>query len=326
MNDRPMIDWLLRGDPAIRWRVHRDLLGSDPDQVASERQRIGTEGWGRRLLDLQHSSGLWSHDQGPRSARGLYMPKWISTHYTLLLLSRLGLAPGHPAAVAGCAALLQRATWLPTGGIRLWTRDVTDVCVCAMVLSFLETFGHDAEVQQRLRSFLLDVQLDDGGWNCERDSDHGSFHTTLSVLDAFRHGPSTPAIEQAVQRGREFFLTHRLYCSHRTGEVARPAFTKFPLPHSWHFDALRGLTCFAAVAAPRDDRLADAIALVRKRQRPDGRWVANARASGQVHFELEPAGNPSRWVTLHCLRVLRWWKYGAPGNRNGEIHGIHNAH
>ena len=34
---------------------------------------------------------------------------------------------------------------------------------------------------------LLDQQLDDGGWNCESirsGSRHGSFHTTISVLDA----------------------------------------------------------------------------------------------------------------------------------------------
>jgi len=307
MSDPSLLDWLTEGDPAIRWRVQRDLLDADPEQVAAERQHIATEGWGRRLLDLQHASGLWSHDQGPKSARGLYMPKWISTHYTLLLLSRLGLESGHPAAATGCRALLDGATWLPTGGIRLWVRDVTDVCVCAMVLQFLQTFDQAHEEQQQLRDYLLGAQLDDGAWNCEQASDHGSFHTTLSVLDAFRHGPSTPEIDRVVQRGREFFLHHRLYCSHRTGEVARPAFTKFPIPHSWHFDALRGLTYFAAVDAPRDDRLADAITLVRKRRRPDGRWTVNARASGQVHFELEPAGRPSRWVTLHCLRILRWW-------------------
>lgn len=27
---------------------------------------------------------------------------------------------------------------------------------------------------------------------------------------------------------------------------------------------------------------------------------------GQVHFEMEKAGRPSRWNTLRALRVLRW--------------------
>lgn len=307
MNDPQVTDWLLRGDPAIRWRVQRDSVDADPDQVADERRRVGAEGWGRRLLERQHSSGLWSHDQGPKSNLGLYMPKWVSTHYTLLLLARLGLDADHPAAAAGCRALLEGASWVPSGGIRMWVRDVTDVCVCAMLLYILETFDHEAEAQRRLRDFLLGAQLDDGGWNCERDSNHGSFHTTLSVLEAFHRGPPSRATDHAARRGREFFLTHRLYCSHRTGEVARPAFTRFPLPHSWHFDALRGLTYFADVGAPRDERLADAVELVRERRRADRRWVANARASGQVHFELERAGQPSRWVTLHCSRILKWW-------------------
>jgi hypothetical protein len=302
-----VLDWLLQGDPAIRWRVLRDLADADPDRATAERRHIATEGWGRRLLDGQRPDGLWSSDQGPKSHRGLYMPKWISTHYTLLLLSRLGLEPRHPAAAAGCRALLDRASWLPSGGIRLWTRDVTDVCVCAMVLSILQAFDQAPDAQARLRSYLLGVQLADGGWNCRMDSSHGSFHTTLSTLEALHGGPSDPGIDRAVQRGREFFLVHRLYCSHRTGEVARASFQRLPIPYSWHFDALRGLGHFASADAPRDDRLADAVAVLRGRRQPDGRWKANARASGQVHFELEPAGRPSRWVTMCCLEILRWW-------------------
>jgi hypothetical protein len=307
MDDAQVCDWLMRGDPAIRWRVLRDFLGAEPERVAGERVRVGREGWGRRLLDRQCASGLWSEDLGPRSNRGLYMPKWISTHYTLLLLARLGLDEDHPAAAAGCGALLRGASWLPSGGIRLWVRDATDVCVCAMVLTILESFDQDAEAQERLREFLLCAQLDDGGWNCERDSAHGSFHTTLSVLEAFRRGPASPRVDMAARRGREFFLTHRLYCSHRTGEVAQPAFTRTPIPYSWRFDALRGLSYFAGTDSPRDERLADAVELLRARRRADGRWAANARAAGQVHFELERAGQPSRWVTLHGSRVLRWW-------------------
>jgi len=45
-----VIDWLLDGDPAIRWQVLRDLTEAPPDQVAAERARVETEGWGARLL------------------------------------------------------------------------------------------------------------------------------------------------------------------------------------------------------------------------------------------------------------------------------------
>ena len=64
---------------------------------------------------------------------------------------------------------------------------------------------------------------------------------------------------------------------------------------------------FAQVGAGRDERLADAVELLRRRRRKDGRWIVNARPAGAVYFELEAAGKPSRWVTVAALRILRWW-------------------
>ena len=49
----PVVDWLLDGDPAIRWQVKRDLLGAPPDEVEAERKNVVTEGWGRALLSEQ---------------------------------------------------------------------------------------------------------------------------------------------------------------------------------------------------------------------------------------------------------------------------------
>jgi len=54
-----VIDWLLDGDPAIRWQVMRDLLDSPAEEVAAERARIPTEGWGAQLLGLQGKDGIW---------------------------------------------------------------------------------------------------------------------------------------------------------------------------------------------------------------------------------------------------------------------------
>jgi len=45
-----VIDWLLDSDPAIRWQALRDLTDAPGDQVAAERARVATEGWGARLL------------------------------------------------------------------------------------------------------------------------------------------------------------------------------------------------------------------------------------------------------------------------------------
>jgi hypothetical protein len=73
--------------------VLQDLEDASDQQVARERARIATEGWGARLLAAQDDDGGWDG--------GIYSPKWTSTTYTLLHLLWLGLARGHPAAVRG---------------------------------------------------------------------------------------------------------------------------------------------------------------------------------------------------------------------------------
>ena len=104
---------------------------------------------------------------------------------------------------------------------------------------------------------------------------------------------------------------HRLFRSHRTGEIIKPAFTRFSFPPRWHYDILRALDYFQAVNAPCDPRLAEAIDIVRSSRRADGRWPLQNRHKGKTYFELERLGGPSRWNTLRALRVLKWWERGA---------------
>ena len=112
----------------------------------------------------------------------------------------------------------------------------------------------------------------------------------------------------AQARGREFLLVHRLFRSHRTGEIIKPIFVRFSFPPRWHYDILRALDYFQAVNARRDDRLTEAIEIVRNKQRDDGRWPLENRYKGKAYFQLERLGAPSRWNTLRALRVLHWWE------------------
>src|SRR4029450_11315360 len=79
-----VIEWLLHSDPSIRWQVMRDLIGESDANVARERSRVATEGWGARLLDLQAADGHWGG--------AAFVPHaWISTKDTLQLLRDLGV-------------------------------------------------------------------------------------------------------------------------------------------------------------------------------------------------------------------------------------------
>jgi hypothetical protein len=183
-----------------------------------------------------------------------------------------------------------------------------------MVLSILSHFEYEAARLDSLADHLLGQQMPDGGWNCEwpTNATHASVHSTISVLEGLRlyetySGRKRAAIRAAQARGREFLLVHRLFRSHRTGEVIKPVITRFAFPPRWHYDVLRALDYFRDVDAPRDPRLADAIDLVEHSRGEDGRWPLQHVYRGKMFFEMERLGSPSRWNTLRALRVLKWW-------------------
>ncbi len=306
----PLHAWLMDGDPAVRWQVMRDLLGASERAVAAERARIAMHGWGARLLALQDADGGW--------AGGLYTPKWTSTTYTLLLLERLGLQSSDPRARAGCRVLWDGARWYGGGLTLAKTIREPETCITGMLVRLAAAFGLDDDRVAPTVEWLTDQQLDDGGWNCEsirRGSTHGSFHTTITVLEALlahREAGGVVGVDGAMAAGRRFLLAHRLYRSHRTGEVVDPALTRFPFPPQWHYDILRGLEHFRAVDADRDERLSDAIDEVRRRRRRDGTWPRYRPYAGRYWFPLEPRG-PSRLSTLRALGVLDWWGDVRPG-------------
>ncbi|HCB01909.1 MAG TPA: hypothetical protein DEP19_05950, partial [Anaerolineae bacterium] len=49
------------------------------------------------------------------------------------------------------------------------------------------------------------------------------------------------------------------------------------------------------------------LSYYKKKQRKDGLWNLNSIMSGRKFFDMEKAGQPSRWNTLRAMRVLNWW-------------------
>jgi len=307
-------DWLLDSDPSIRWQVMRDLTDEPADVVAAERSRVGSEGWGARLLDLQAPDGQWGGDT--------YHPYFTSTHFTLLLLRDLGLDPSS-AETRDAVALVRdnvRFVWTETDSQPFFEGEI-ETCINGMVLALGAYFG---EPSHRLLERLLAEQLEDGGWNCwageawpEDNTNRSSFNTTIDVLDGLLEyeratGPDA-VITEARSRGEEYLLERRMFRKLSTGEVIKQDWTRLSFPPRWRYDVLRGLDYLRSAGVEPDDRIAEAIELVLAKKEGEGRWpLENPRESprwdqeGKAHFEMEGDGKPSRWNTLRALRVLDW--------------------
>lgn len=299
------IDWLLKGDPSIKYQTKRDLLEIPDQELESLQNKIQHEGWGKRFLSFQEESGMWGG--------GLYSPKWISTHYTLMTLMRLGLPQNNQQARKACRLLLDKGYFRDGGINHFASLNHSETCVTAMTLSLLCYFKIEDERIHSIKDFLTSQQMQDGGWNCEsfNGATHSSFHTTISSLEALlmyvKAQNESPDIHQARNRAHDFLLMHHLFRSDKTGEIIDQKMTRFSFPPRWKYDVLRALDYFQEINAPHDPRFCDAITLLRKKEK-NGRWPLQQKYSGLVYFDMEQVGKASRINTLRALRVLKWWK------------------
>ena len=313
-----VLDWLLDSDPAIRWQVLRDLVHASPDIVAAQRTRVATEGWGGRLLSLQGDDGQW--------AGGACFPAesfnwradnqgqpWTSTLPTLQLLHDFGVDPSSDRVRRAVALVRAHCHWEHAG--QPFFSGEVEPCINGRTVTLGTYFGQDVN---GVVARLLDEQLEDGGWNCEKEngSVRSSFATTINVLEGLlAHeraiGGSTESIA-ARRRGEEYLLERKLFRRKSTGEVVNPAWLQFSFPIRWHYDVLRALEYFCSVGDAPDARMNEAIDLLRSKQQSDGVWLLENTHPGKVHFTLENGdGHPSRWNTLRALRVLNWYEHSA---------------
>src|SRR5439155_1413362 len=189
-----VLDWLLDSDAAIRWQVLRDLVHAPAEDVAAERARVATEGWGARLLALQGEDGQGAGGacfpaEGWRRAENQGQP-WSSTLPTLPLLHDFGGDPLSDWVRRGEEYLLERklvrrkstgevvnSAWLQFSFPPRWHYDV---------LRALEYFRSVGDVPDSRMVAAIDLlrskQQPDGTWLLE-NTHPGKVHFALEDGD-----------------------------------------------------------------------------------------------------------------------------------------------
>jgi hypothetical protein len=292
-----VIKWLLDSDPAIRWQVMRDLTDASVEEIAAERSRVATEGWGAQLLGRQSADGSWPGGQ------------WdLVTLWSLVVLKDLGLDPASTQARTMIERIEKGLVFKPLNN-RPFLHGETEPCINGRILGIGAYF---AEPNDALAHQLVDEQLDDGGWNCEAPgSRRSSFHTTICVLEGLleyeRAGHTSAAVTKTRKRAEDYLLERCMFRSWRTGEVIDKRWLRFTYPTFWHYDVLRGLDYLRDAGIKPDGRVDEAIAVVMKRRHQNGRWPLNLLHPERIPLEMETSvGRASRWSTLRALRVLQW--------------------
>ncbi len=310
-------EWLLDSDPAIRHQVLRDLVDAPPESVAAERARVAREGWGARLLALQDPEGTWdggAYRPGWVDESRPFFSAWTATHFTVTLLRDYGVDPADPAVREAIDRVARNVWWEEQDGGLCYFELALEPCIAGMVLVSSVYFGFDPS---RTLEALLAQQQPDGGWNCDSGASVSSFHSTICAVEGLLAWESTvdaddarrPAVREARIRGEEYLLERRLLRRLSTGGMVDLRFSMTTFPTRWHYDVLRALDHFRLARPEGDERVREAIELVRGKADAEGRFPLENDLEGPIWFVMdgEVEGRPSRWITLRALRVLRWW-------------------
>ena len=133
----------------------------------------------------------------------------------------------------------------------------------------------------------------------------------------------TPAMHATIAAGAEYLLCHHVHRrSHDLSKVSKPGWRRFGFPLMCQTDALEILLVLTrlgregevAGAAPDgtggtpilgDERMREALDLVASSADAQGRWKLQQTFNDRFFVPIETKGEPSRWVTLRALEVLR---------------------
>ena len=305
------MNWLLEKDqPSVRYLALTQLLekSEDDPEVRSAKAMIPKEGWAVDILAEQKGGGWWVSDES------LYRPKYHSTNWMLLVLSDLGLTRSNPRIERACELWLERFA-KRDGGFGADTMRTSELCIVGNTARALVKFGYTDHPKLRTAfEWLVKNQKENGGWHCWGRNGVLDAWEGMSALAAYPRRKWTAAIERAVERGAEFYLSKEM---HKQGASYGPWY-RFHYPIHYYYDILVGLDFMTALGYGGDRRLRYAFSLLNRRRRPDGTWNLDAihpdlegssakwyAKKPPTPFALEESGHPSKMITLRALLALQ---------------------
>src|SRR5260370_1936799 len=182
----------------------RELEEIPEENVAAERARVATEGWGARLLAVERQDGHWEKstparltsaeainwwESLPPERQGTLFPEWTSTAWSLMLLRAFGLDPTGSEAQRAVRRVREHVAWEHDG--EPFFAGEVEPCINGKVVALGAYFGqHVHGIVDR----LLGEQMSDSGGDSPHGErgDRGGFHPADDGLDGLlRYGRGT---------------------------------------------------------------------------------------------------------------------------------------
>jgi len=318
-------EWLLEKEKSsVRYNTLTGILEkpqNDPEVRETKEQMMKT-GVIPRILSIQNPGGYWGNPED------FYIrSKYKGTVWNFIILAELGADGTDKRIKKTCEFLLEHSQDPKSGGFAHYSTkngggDHNKVlpCLTGNMVWGLIRFGHleDPRVQHGIHWITTYQRFDDGVSKAPTGWPYGSYkncwgtHTcTMGVVKALKALAEIPAnkrstdVKKTIQTGAEYLLKHRLYKrSHNLNQIAKNEWIHFRFPLMWKTDALEMLSILTTLGY-KDNRMHDALDLVLSKQDHQGRWTLGKTFNGRMFVTIEQKDQPSKWITLNALRVLK---------------------
>jgi hypothetical protein len=288
------LPWLLEPEnPSVRYWTLIDILdrpATDPE-VQEVRAAIPNQSMTKELFSLQRPEGHWGDETKPHAAQG------AATVLTLLRMQ--GVAPDQRTA-AGCESFL-RFCQHECGGFSMTKTIRSGIfpCTTGTHLPFLVYFGLGDDPRVRTAfAFLIETMSKDAALKCGRYQHQDCLWGAIAALDGLAVLPTdmrSAQSQQVIERLANALLNARYDF---TGGHKR--WLTLGVPRTW--DLLSALRSLAAHGYAKDVRFKPLLDLMLSRQDDLGRWLCG---SVSRTWPIEKRNQPSKWVTLDAVRVLK---------------------
>jgi len=330
------VPWLLENDktqPAIRYYALRDILGRDENdsEVKAAKAAIMTSGPVPVILAVQQPEGYWDN---PRSG-----PKYRTTGSTFVFLAQLGADGADPRIRAACQYQLSHS--VASNGALARTPSGFSHCGAGMKGAALLDFGwlKDQRLQTAME-WLAQTITGEGVADASDRSTNKRFYksgTTAPLFVCSMNGNlpcawgaikamlalskvppvhRTRNVQAAIKEGVDFLMSRdpavadypfdtQTWLGQRGGNKPSSSWFKFGYPVGYITDVLQNMEVLAALGQAQNPGLANALDLVISKQNQQGCWIMEHTYNGKMWVDIERKGQPSKWVTLRALRVLK---------------------
>ncbi len=300
-NDKT-IAWLLQSStPSIRYLTLTGILGKPENdmEVQTVRLSVAAENPVRHILEKQAPEGYWQY------AKHYYSPKYRASHWSMLLLSELGLDPRHPAMQRGAVfmqACFENDLRLNKSSETFWG------CLWGNALRYQLYFQSQSDefTQVMVDYVVRDLQnLSRCRYNNQLPCAWGVMRD-LYGLALIPDCQRSAQVQAAIQSGLKFMLEDYdlLKADYPHIEKIHPTWSKLSFPLFYQADALFVLRVAKELNALQTPQAQRGLEWLAEQRHQNGTWSGGSPYRQRTWPILAQDDQINRWITLQALRVL----------------------